>query len=88
MHDWNVTPRQAAAIQNELRAQVVTKDDLGPVRHVAGVDIGTIPSPSGRSFLPHPDSSVHGRHIASRFARLRENSLDLENVSSRGAHHA
>lgn len=39
-HDWNLTPKQAIALQNELREQVRIVDDFGPVRHVAGVDVG------------------------------------------------
>jgi deoxyribonuclease V len=40
MHAWNVTHAEAVAIQNELRRHVVTEDRLGPVRTVAGVDVG------------------------------------------------
>ena len=40
LHDWNVTPKEAVAIQQELRDRVVTRDDYGEVRHVAGVDVG------------------------------------------------
>jgi deoxyribonuclease V len=39
-HPWQVTPAEAMAIQERLRPVVVTEDDLGPVRHVAGVDVG------------------------------------------------
>jgi deoxyribonuclease V len=39
-HPWQVTPAEAMAIQERLRPAVVTEDDLGPVRHVAGVDVG------------------------------------------------
>ena len=39
-HPWNITPKEAVAIQNQLRGEVVTEDRLGPVRHVAGVDVG------------------------------------------------
>lgn len=39
-HPWNVTPRQAIAIQQRLRKKVITEDRLGEVRHVAGVDVG------------------------------------------------
>lgn len=40
MHAWNVTPAEAIAIQNELRRHIVTEDRLGPVKTVAGVDVG------------------------------------------------
>ncbi|MFZ5593025.1 MAG: deoxyribonuclease V [Pseudomonadota bacterium] len=39
-HPWNVTPRQAVAIQQELRKEVITEDRLDEVRQVAGVDAG------------------------------------------------
>jgi len=39
-HPWNLTPREARALQQELAAQVVTSDDLGEVQFVAGVDAG------------------------------------------------
>lgn len=39
-HPWDVTPAEARAIQERLRALVVADDDLGSVRRVAGVDIG------------------------------------------------
>jgi deoxyribonuclease V len=37
-HRWNVTPREAKAIQETLRGTVVTADGLGKVSRVAGVD--------------------------------------------------
>ena len=39
-HDWNLTPKQAIALQNELRDRVSKVDEVGNVRHVAGVDVG------------------------------------------------
>lgn len=39
-HPWDVTPKQAIAIQQQLRKEVITEDRLGEVRHVAGVDVG------------------------------------------------
>lgn len=38
-HPWNVAPEQAREIQQQLRAQVVSTDELGPVRFVAGIDV-------------------------------------------------
>lgn len=38
-HRWDVTPAEARDIQERLRAHVVTTDDLGPVRTVAGTDV-------------------------------------------------
>ena len=39
-HPWNLSPAEAMAVQRELRAQVILSDRLGPVRRVAGVDVG------------------------------------------------
>ncbi len=39
-HSWNVTPREAVEIQNQLRAEVILQDDLGSIDYVAGVDVG------------------------------------------------
>jgi deoxyribonuclease V len=38
--DWNLTPKQAIALQNELRNRVCCVDAIGPVQLVAGVDVG------------------------------------------------
>ncbi len=40
LHPWQVTPAEARAIQESLRFRVETADRLGPVRRVAGVDVG------------------------------------------------
>lgn len=39
-HAWEVTPREARRLQHELAPLVDTSDRLGPVRRVAGVDVG------------------------------------------------
>ena len=41
-HAWEVTPKEAVAIQNELRRHVIRHDDFDPavLRTVAGVDVG------------------------------------------------
>lgn len=40
LHDWNLTPREAIALQRRLAGRVERADRLAPVRHIAGVDIG------------------------------------------------
>jgi deoxyribonuclease V len=40
MHDWPTTLEEAQAIQQRLRTQVITHDDFGEVRTIAGVDAG------------------------------------------------
>lgn len=39
-HPWDLSPEEAVRLQQELRGRVVLEDRLGPVRHVAGVDVG------------------------------------------------
>ncbi len=41
-HSWDVTPKEAIAIQEQLRQAVNTSDDPGTVRYVAGIDIGFV----------------------------------------------
>ncbi len=39
-HPWNLSAQAAIAIQQQLRAEVVTQDQFNQVRYVAGVDVG------------------------------------------------
>ena len=45
MDSWPTTFEEAQALQEKLRSQVITSDDLGEVRAVAGVDAGYEPDP-------------------------------------------
>ena len=38
-HSWNVSPQEAAQLQQELRALVRAEDDFGEIRLVAGADL-------------------------------------------------
>ncbi|MDI5891697.1 deoxyribonuclease V [Halomonas rhizosphaerae] len=40
LHDWNLAPSEAIALQKRLASRVERADRLEPVRHLAGVDIG------------------------------------------------
>jgi deoxyribonuclease V len=40
LHSWEVTPKEARAIQDRLRGRVVAQDDFQTVCTVAGVDVG------------------------------------------------
>lgn len=40
LHEWNLTPRDAVALQRQLAERVEREDRIGDVRHIAGVDIG------------------------------------------------
>lgn len=39
-NSWDLTPKQAIALQNELRGQVIRADRIGDVSFVAGIDVG------------------------------------------------
>lgn len=39
-HSWNLSQREAIALQQELAGRVITRDQLEEVRYVAGVDVG------------------------------------------------
>lgn len=39
-HAWPLTVEEAIAIQEQLRAEIITSDQLGTVNYVAGVDMG------------------------------------------------
>jgi len=39
-HPWDLTPKEAIALQRELAAHVTLTDRFGEVRRVAGVDVG------------------------------------------------
>jgi deoxyribonuclease V len=67
-HRWDVTPKEAIAIQQRLREQVITEDQLGPVRLVAGVDVGfeqdnTI-TRAAVAVLRFPELDLHEQAIA------------------------
>lgn len=40
VHDWNLEPKEAIALQKRLRDQVVREDRIGTVERVAGIDVG------------------------------------------------
>lgn len=40
MHPWDVSPKEAIAIQEALQSHINCTDDFGTIRTVAGVDVG------------------------------------------------
>lgn len=40
LHSWNVSPKEAIKIQQELREKVEVTDKIGNIKIVAGVDVG------------------------------------------------
>jgi deoxyribonuclease V len=39
-HSWDLTPKEAIALQKELGARVIARDALSTIERVAGVDVG------------------------------------------------
>ena len=39
LHEWNLSPEDAIALQHDLAKSIIREDRLGEVRHVAGVDM-------------------------------------------------
>jgi deoxyribonuclease V len=57
LHEWNLTPQEAAGVQKQLRERLVLRWDGRPIRTVGGVDI-SIKSESARAaivVLGYPD---------------------------------
>ncbi|MEO7909510.1 MAG: deoxyribonuclease V [Roseiflexaceae bacterium] len=59
MNDWPTTFEGAQALQEQLRSQVITADDIGNVRTVAGVDAG---------YEPDPDAGAGSAQVLARAA--------------------
>lgn len=69
-HAWPFTVEEAIAVQEQLRKEVITKDQLGTVQYVAGVDMGfesegTI-SRAAVAVLSFPDLQLQESAIARR----------------------
>lgn len=62
LHNWDVSPPDAAAIQERLRSKVVLRDMLGTVRRIAGVDAayaeGSTRVWAGTAILDYPSLRV------------------------------
>jgi len=69
-HDWPATVEAAIAIQEQLRGEVITQDQLGTVQHVAGVDMGFEAdgsiSRAAVAILSFPDLQLQETAIARR----------------------
>lgn len=67
-HRWDVSPKEAIAIQQELRSQVRIVDDYGAPRRIAGVDVGFEDSNritrAAIAVLDYPSLNVLERSIA------------------------
>jgi deoxyribonuclease V len=69
-YEWPTTTREARAIQEELRGQVVRRDELTQVRRVAGLDVGFpgggTETRAGVVVMSFPDLQFLGSSMARR----------------------
>jgi deoxyribonuclease V len=69
-HEWPLTVEEAIAIQKQLQPEVITEDQLGQVRYVAGVDVGFEEgyaiSRAAVAVLSFPDLQVQETTLARR----------------------
>jgi deoxyribonuclease V len=67
---WADNPQEAIVLQNTLRAAIITADQIGSVRHVAGVDVGFEDSGNvtraAVAVLSFPDLQLQEQVIARR----------------------
>lgn len=69
-HEWNLTAEAAIALQQALRKEIITTDQLGAVHQVAGIDVGF--EDSGQTtraavaVLSFPDLRLQEQTIARR----------------------
>ena len=84
LHPWNVTPRQAAELQSELRRQWEGRDRLPKIEYVAGADAAfllsgpqTLTKRAGRSAARAANRAIAGV-IVYRFPEM----VEIERVSA------
>ena len=73
-HRWDLTPKEAIALQQAIRSQVVIADGYGAVRWVAGIDVGfearnTI-TRAAVAVLEYPSLELHEYAIARQPTRF------------------
>lgn len=74
LHDWNLEPEAAIALQRELAQRIVREDQLGEVQCVAGVDMA-LNEESGMAraavvLLSYPDLEMLERHVYEEPVRM------------------
>lgn len=74
LHEWNLSPEQAIALQKELAKQIILEDRLGEVRYVAGVDMAlNKQNEMARAavvLLSYPDMEIVERHTYEEPVRM------------------
>ncbi len=74
LHEWNLTPEVAVALQRELAQRVIREDQLGEIRWIAGVDMA-LNEESGMAraavvLLSYPDLEIQERHVYEEPVRM------------------
>ncbi|MGG6297208.1 deoxyribonuclease V [Leptolyngbya sp. AN02str] len=70
LHPWNLEPQAAIALQKQLCHHIITTDDVGDVRYVAGIDVGFedqgATTRAAVAVLRFPELTLHEWAIARR----------------------
>ncbi len=74
LHDWNLKPDAAIALQRQLAQRIIREDQLGEVHHIAGVDMA-INEENGMAraavvLLSYPALEIQERHIYEEPVRM------------------
>lgn len=74
LHEWNLTPEVAVALQRELAQRIIREDQLGEIRWIAGVDMA-LNEESGMAraavvLLSYPDLEIQERHVYEEPVRM------------------
>jgi deoxyribonuclease V len=74
LHEWNLTPEVAVALQRELAQRIIREDQLGEIRRIAGVDMA-LNEASGMAraavvLLSYPDLEIQERHVYEEPVRM------------------
>src|SRR5438477_389839 len=67
LHEWNLTPQDAIALQRELAHRIILEDHVSEVHHIAGVDMA-INEAHGTAraavvLLSYPTLEIVERHV-------------------------
>jgi len=74
LHDWNLKPDAAIALQRQLAQRIIREDQLGEVHHIAGVDMA-INEENGMAraavvLLSYPSLEIQERHVYEEPVRM------------------
>ncbi len=74
LHEWNLPPEEAIALQRELAERVIREDQLNAVQHIAGVDMA-INETNGMAraavvLLTYPTLELVEQHIYEEAVRM------------------